>query len=329
MDEELNERYDKKTLEFIDYWFAKETQYELLTLLLEIEKINDVRMREFFELIFSSIIITKSGGVSLAFDLAHTRPHRAKVAISSKGIVLFGKEYQDKPTSRSKFLTKKLRSAHLEFRKRYKQNFRNLLIASRTEKPAIQFGDAENLPCDSNSIDLIVTSPPYASNAIDYMRAHKFSLVWFGFSIQKLGEKRKTYIGGEATTNFVYENLPPKSMSIVQRVSEKNEKKGQVLHRYYSEMNRVFRELHRVLKHGKAAIVVVGNSNLNGIDTETNLCLAEIGKVVGFDVPRIGVRRLDRNKRMLPASFGIKSNSQIQQRMHEEYLIGFYKPKNC
>lgn len=85
------------------------------------------------------------------------------------------------------------------------------------------------------------------------------------------------------------------------------------------------REMYRVVKPGKAAIVVVGNSMLRGIDTEIPTCLAEIGQSLGFEVPAIGIRHLDRNRRLMPAGAKIDRDSQIQQRMHEEYVIGFYK----
>ncbi|MDQ7051455.1 MAG: hypothetical protein Q9P14_00595 [candidate division KSB1 bacterium] len=84
--------------------------------------------------------------------------------------------------------------------------------------------------------------------------------------------------------------------------------------------------MYRVLKKQKVAIVVVGSSIMKGVDTETHECLKEIGSSIGFLVPHIGVRKLDRNKRMLPASKTVNPSSQIQQRMHEEYVIGFYKP---
>jgi hypothetical protein len=54
-----------------------------------------------------------------------------------------------------------------------------------------------------------------------------------------------------------------------------------------------------------------------------------VGEAVGFDVPALGVRRLDRDKRMMPASASGGSTSQIQQRMHEEFVIGFYKPEDA
>ncbi len=49
-------------------------------------------------------------------------------------------------------------------------------------------------------------------------------------------------------------------------------------------------------------------------------------KKIGFQVLRIGVRNLDRDRRMMPASLEVDRTSQIQQRMHQEYVIGFYKP---
>lgn len=325
----LLSRWDSKTKQFVDYWFAQEIQLELLALVLQISQIENEDIRIFFELAFSAIIITKSGGVSLALDLAHTRPHKAKVVYLKNGGILFGEELDERKLPRLKVLTKKLRSPIEEFEKRCIQNIEGLVNRnSNAIKPEIKFGNAQKLPLKDTSVDLIVTSPPYASNAIDYMRAHKFSLIWFGYQIDELSLKRKEYIGGEVMTNFNYEKLPDFTSVIVADISDLDAKRGKVLHRYYSEMTRTLREMYRVLKSGKAAIVVVGNSVMRGRDTETQNCLADIGRNIGFEVPKIGVRKLDRNKRMLPAGIETNTNSQIQQRMHEEYVIGFYKPEN-
>jgi len=339
----LEERWDSKTRSFVDYWFKRETQIELLALIIQIEHIEDVRLRTFFELAFSAIIITKSGGVSLAFDLAHTRPHRAKIVIDRSGEIVVGKDFVGKSSRRIKLLTKTLRSPLEEFEKRVQQNLKGLresksdriqpylegLLEPEPEKiePYIMFGNAQSLPLDDGSVDLIVTSPPYASNAIDYMRAHKFSLVWMGYSIDDLGQKRKEYIGGEAVTGFDFEELPARASRIVADLSSRDVKKGRVIHRYYSEVTRILHEMFRVLRPGRAAIVVVGSSIMKGRGIEIQVCLAEIGRKIGFKVPKIGVRRLDRNRRMMPVGSNLDLGSQIQQRIHKEYIIGFYKPE--
>ncbi len=326
LEKELAAKWDTSTHKFVEYWFAPETQIELQALARQIKRVENATIRAFLELAFSACIITKSGGVSLAFDLAHTRPHRAKVVYSQANGLILGAELADSDNPRVQFLTKTLRSPLQEFRKRLHQNLISLHeLRPDLPTPDLREGNAQSLPLADNSIDLIVTSPPYASNAIDYMRAHKFSLVWFDYPIDDLSDTRSGYIGGESTNDFEFEDMPAHTRTIISEIERIDAKKGRVLHRYYSEMTRVLREMRRVLKPGKASIVVVASSIMRGIDTETDKCLAEIGENVGFVIPQIGVRHLDRNKRMMPAGMKINRQSQIQQRMHEEYVIGFHK----
>ena len=320
---EIIHQFGPETIKFMDTWYLKPTQAELFALSQEILNIQDEKIRDFFVVAFSATIITKSGGVSLALDLGHTRPHRAKKVVDKNGNILIGETDQYYPRHSVKIM----RTVLPEFEKKCLANLGGLpSVNEHILEPEIKFGDSQNLPLADDSIDLIVTSPPYASNAIDYMRAHKFSLVWFGYPIEALSEKRKEYIGGESTTHFVFEELPAYSQSIVNKVQARDKKKAQVLHRYFSEMTRVLKEMHRVLKSQKSSIVVVGNSNIKGVNAEIPYCLAEIGQNIGFKVPIVGVRELNRDKRMLPVGSNINSESQIQQRMHEEYLIGFFKP---
>lgn len=310
---DLNSRFDPQTKRFVDYWFLNETQLELLALIQEIEKVSNPNFSRFFKIVFSSIIITKSGGISLAYDLAHTRPHRLKDKVP--------------------------RSATEEFQKRLNKNMKSISqLVWGTGQTDILCSDAQRLGLSDNSIDLIITSPPYASNAIDYMRAHKFSLVWLGYSINSLSRMRGKYLGGERISNFQMHELPDYPNEIVSKLSQKDAKKGNVLRRYYSEMSLCLSEMFRVLRPGKAAIVVVGSSIMREIDTETAKCLSEIGKTTGFDLIDIAQRRLDRNRRMMPARNALqseaggparennKAGTKIEERMHKEYIVGFLKP---
>lgn len=89
-------------------------------------------------------------------------------------------------------------------------------------------------------------------------------------------------------------------------------------------MSEAIKEMYRVLKHGTACVIIVASSVLSGLDVETHLCLAEIGQTHGFDLVHIGKRNIDRNKRMLPTSNN-KTHSKIEARMHNEYVLGFWK----
>ena len=170
-----------------------------------------------------------------------------------------------------------------------------------------------------------MTSPPYANNAIDYMRAHKFSLVWFGWKIADLTRIRAQYVGHDAISGLRCDGLPRQCEETLAKLADRDDRKALVLRRYFGEMTTVIWEMRRVLKRGRPAVIVVGSSKLRGLDVETHKGLAAIGEEAGFALAGIGSRLLDRDKRMMPARWGQIQQSQIEERMHKEYVIGLVK----
>jgi DNA modification methylase len=328
LEETLINKWDPKTMEFVNYWFGHETQLELMALLEQIQKLSNIDQRSFFLTAFSSIIITKSGGVSLALDLGHTRPHKAAHIVNKRGEQIYHGA-DNRETEVHAVMRKTIGSALDEFRHRVDKNLKGVLeLGISRQNVSLGFGDAQHLPIADNSVSLIVTSPPYASNAIDYMRAHKFSLTWLGYDIDNLAKRRKEYIGAESASENPMEVLPSLANEIVGKLEGLDKAKGTALRRYYSEMTRSLREMYRVLKSGRAAVIVVGSSINRGVNTETGECLAEIASSIGFEHPIMGIRQIDRNRRMMPVGLKPDLESQIQQRMHEETVIGLIKPNN-
>jgi DNA modification methylase len=303
VEKKFSQYFSGQTRAFVEYWFLPNTQRELMALTIAIQDVTDLPTRRFLELTFSSIIVTKSGGVSRARDLAHSRPH----------------------LDESKFSKNALDQFSLKLRK-------NLISLAQLKTNGtvamIIAGDARALPIGDEAIDLIVTSPPYA-NAIDYMRAHKFSLVWLGRSIPELSELRSKYIGSERIGHMPADSLPNRPQTIIQQLRQRDNKKASILLKYLNEMKAVLSEMYRVLRQNSPAIVVVGTSVMRGLDVQTHHCLADIAAERGFDVIKVVQRTLDRNKRMMPARFQKSRQSMIEQRMHEEYVIGLLKPEHA
>lgn len=181
------------------------------------------------------------------------------------------------------------------------------------------------LPIDTKSMDLIVTSPPYANNAIDYKRAHKFSLVWFGYNISYLKELRKKYLGSDSTSGELESDLPSLLQSMVKKLMRISRKKGEALKHYFLQMRTALSEMYRVLKPNRACVVVVAPSRLSGLEVKTHEYLAEIGESIGFELVHIASRTIHRDSRMLPKSH-FNNGSQIEARMHDEFVIGLWKP---
>ena len=317
LEKDLELRFDTKTAEFINYWFPLQQQLELLALIQRIEALPKGGTRNFLQVVFSSTIIAKSGGVSLARDLAHTRPHR---------------DTEKTPTSAFAAFAKNLERNVATFDKdKFSDTIMSLRLDgfSEAQKSAqlatIQPTSAADTGLPSASVDLIVTSPPYANNAIDYMRAHKFSLVWFGWKIADLSRIRAQYVGHDAISGLRGVGLPSQCEETLVKLAERDERKALVLRRYFEEMLGVIWEMRRVLKRGRPAVIVIGSSKLRGLDVETHKGIAAIGESIGFVLAEIGTRRLDRDKRMMPARWGRTRQSQIEERMHEEYVIGLVR----
>ena len=302
---------DPATREFLDYWFFPETQRELAALILSIREEPDNDLRNLLEVIFSSTIVTKSGGVSRARDLAHTRPHRVSDKVPRRPIPLFAN------------LIQRAAEAYAS------------IDPDAVGDCRITDGDARSLPLLDCSMDLIVTSPPYA-NALDYMRAHKFSLAWLGDPIPSLTELRREYIGSESAGSRATEapagQLPATIEAVVDRVGEADPAKSRVLRRYFADMSASISEMQRVLKPGSATVIVVGPSTMRGMLVPTHECLAELARHAGLDVAGVAPRNLDRDRRMMPArNAGGSSGADgaaagIERRMHTEYVIGAVKP---
>ncbi len=294
------DRLPDENKRFIDYWFVPQTQQELAALLLAMEREEEEKIRDFLQLVFSSVIITKSGGVSLARDLAHSRPHRDVRKTPKNALDQF----------RSRLLkgAKGLQELHVDH--------------SGIE---VKLGDCRRLPLVDESVHLIVTSPPYA-NAIDYVRAHKFSLVWLGQSLSFLTRLRGEYIGAEKVSGLPEVQLPEEALATVTALRCRDSRKAAILRKYFIDMHASIAEMLRVLQSKRAAVIVVGPSTMRGLNVETPVCLAEIAAALGFKVVGIKKRKLDRNRRMMPARFHNNGRSMIEQRMHEEYVIGLVKP---
>jgi DNA modification methylase len=119
----------------------------------------------------------------------------------------------------------------------------------------IEIGDARNINLPSNSVDGIITSPPY-SIALDYVENDAHSLKDLGYDIQKI---RDEFIGvrgiGKSRINL-----------------------------YNEDMEKVYNEMYRVLKPNKYAVIVIGNATYQGQEVKTVEFTIQYMENIGFEL---------------------------------------------
>jgi SAM-dependent methyltransferase len=294
---------DTDTRKFIRYWFDDYARRQLAALSAAIDRVHDDVTRDALWCGFSRLIITKSSGASLAMDLAHSRPHRAFTHAPVK------------PFNR--------------FISAVKTVVSNCPQAGSTPlgPPAIaKLGDARKLSIEGASIDLVLTSPPYL-NAIDYMRCSKFSLVWMGYSIEKLREIRGESVGAEASSEEALDaewvKVLIKQLGLKPRLSSRD---NALLARYVWDMGKAMAEVSRVLRGGGRAVYVVGDSTVRNTFIRNSAIVAEVASKHGLTLHSRQYRTLPKNRRYLPPPKPRGSADALDTRMRREVVLVFAKP---
>jgi DNA modification methylase len=292
---------DRDTRKFIRYWFDGYARRQLTSLAIAISGVRNRVLRSVLWCAFSRLIITKQAGASLAKDLAHSRPHKAFALAPIKPFANF-----------------------LAVVERVLENCIAAADRDTGPVPRIQLGDARRLNIQNDSIDLVLTSPPY-SNAIDYIRCSKFSLVWMGATEKALRDIRSLSIGSEIgqynPTTFATRVIA--RLRLAQRLPKRH---TAVLARFVEDMKASMQEVSRVLSPGGMAIYVIGENTKKGVYIRNSKIIVAIAREVGLVLHRVSTRALPPNRRYLPPPLRGSHVAALDGRIRREVILFFRKP---
>jgi hypothetical protein len=289
---------DDETGQFIRYWFDGYARRQLAALSMTVEKVKSEITRNALWCAFSRLIISKQSGASRAMDLSHSRPHRVFETAPEKPF--------------NKFLSAVER-----------------VIANGIDKnspdaghePNITMGDARELPLANNSVDLVLTSPPYL-NAIDYIRCSKFSLVWMGYKIADLRKVRTDSVGTEAGDDALDDDRYVRSIIDELRLRPKLDKRHErILGRYIHDMRGAIGEVGRVLAKTGKAVYVVGENTLRGTYIRTSTIVTKLAELAGLSMKERRRRALPANRRYMPPPSSAQGS--MDARMRREVVLSF------
>lgn len=162
----------------------------------------------------------------------------------------------------------------------------------------------------AGSVDLLVTSPPYLNN-YHYNRNTRPHLYWLGFAAtprdfkpleeQNFGKFWQT-VREEACVELDASITDPAIRSAVQQLREKRPEKGiyggngwaNYAASYFNDCYRFAQAAQYALKSKGTALVVIGNSIVQGMMIPTDQFLGAIAETVGLEVVEIHIPRATR-----------------------------------
>ncbi|MGA7220017.1 MAG: hypothetical protein WBX38_17005 [Candidatus Sulfotelmatobacter sp.] len=294
---------DEETCDFLRYWFDGYARRQLAALSSKIHSIRCDITRDALWCAFSRLIISKQSGASRAMDLSHSRPHRVFETAP------------EKPFNKFLDAVERVIANVIDKRKR-----------DRGPEPNIKLGDARELKLPDQSIDLVLTSPPYL-NAIDYVRCSKFSLVWMGHNVGDLRQVRSESVGTEsASESPIDDDREIRSIVDALHLRPKLEQRHErILGKYIQDMRTAISEVGRVLARRGKAVYVVGENTLRGTYIRTSLIVTKLAELAGLSMTERRIRILPANRRYMPPPSAGHTGGAIEARMRREIVLSFAK----
>lgn len=190
---------------------------------------------------------------------------------------------------------------------------------------------------DNNSVDLIITSPPYC-NRYDYTRTYALELAFNGVDDHQIKDLRQTLLSATVENKCKFRFLLDHYTSIGKRSiffdvvenfrnfgalnetlggleyhrNELNNKNiPNMVANYFFEMNIVIYELSRLLKPGGKVVMVNDNVRYNGDEIQVDLLLSELASKVGLETDVIWV--LERGKGNSSQQMGVHGRQELRK----------------
>lgn len=238
----------------IDYWFPEKQKHDLALILGRIMAVNDEDVQAFLLCSFSNIL----KGCS-RWMMKSVKPTIDKHKVPA-------------PPYQSFLLqTKRMIKRNEEFWSAIRNQEIDCTVDGR---------DARNLALANDSARLVVTSPPYVTS-YEYADLHQLTGLWLGY-VDSLKEFRAKFIGSIQKEDGELDLYSSIAKETVKELRDKDRREATGAERYFFEMQQCFEEMHRVLKKGGRAAIVIGDTDLKKVKIRNGEVFIETMEHIGF-----------------------------------------------
>ncbi|MGD9730834.1 MAG: DNA methyltransferase [Desulfamplus sp.] len=281
----------------IDFWFKEEVKLALASIKQFINNIKDPRVKKFFLVAFSETVRESSFTRNSEFKL-YRMPE---------------KQREDFNPDVFKIINSKLARNRMGL-KFYMEKNKN-----DAKTKIYDFNSSEKIEkIEEESIDIVVTSPPYGDSrtTVAYGQFSRLSNQWL--DVENASQIDNQLMGGKA------KNIKKIGIDIidktVERVERKDEKRAKDIYSFYEDYAKSIANVSKVIKQGGYACYVVGNRRVKDIALPTD----EITKCLflerGFKYLNTFIRNIP-NKRMPSKNSPTNQIGKKITTMNNEYIV--------
>lgn len=231
---------------------------------------------------------------------------------------------QRDPTKKS---TDILEAFSFQFEMMFKANEESRNNFKSISKCNIQTKNFLDFSSKSSFVDLVITSPPYVTS-YEYADLHQLSTLWLGYT-NNYQSLRKGTIG----SLYHYENIDKSINSIpklgketYEKMNEVDRRKAKSIGKYFIDINKAVKNIYSMINDNGAAIIVIGNTEYNGLKIDNAKYLVHSMIKEGFKDIEIMKRKIS-SKILSPYrdKHGKFSNNPNDKKVYSHEFIIFGK----
>ena len=288
----------------IDFWFNQSAQQKLVIIKSFIDNIKQRDIKQFFLTAFSETIressLTKKGEFKLV-----RMPEEKREKFNPDCFYIFLSKLSRNKQGLLEFSKAKLNGATSEI------------------KAFNTINEIPNSEMEDDSIDIVLTSPPYGDSrtTVAYGQYSRLSNQWMG--IEEANQVDNMLMGGNRKTKGKVENSATLNYTI-NKIAKQDEKRANEVVSFFVDYKKSIDNVSKKLKSKKYACYVVGNRTVKGVQIPMDQITKEFYEANNFTHVETIIRNIP-NKRMPSKNSPSNISGKKSTTMKREYIVVMQK----
>jgi len=293
---------EKPDFKNIDFWFKKKAIIQLAKIKKSILTIKNKDIRNYFLVSFSETARIASNTKNGEYKLV--RMKKEKLENYNPDILgIFKKKTETNIKGMTDFYGK----------------------ADKNIWTKIIYGDSsKDNGIKENSIDCIITSPPYGDSrtTVAYGQFSRLSAQWIDIfeDPNKASGVDNELLGGKATKTLLHTLNSSYLKDSLEKIAKKDEKRAKDVLSFYIGLNDCLKQAYKILKPKKYFCLVIGNRLVKQVRIPTDFIIAELGENIGFTCEDVFVRNIP-GKRMPIKNSPTNIVGELEETMTKESIV--------
>jgi SOS regulatory protein LexA len=297
-----NIKTEKPEFKNLEFWFKDKVILELAKIKKAIKGIKNKKIQDFFLVAFSETVRKSSNTKNGEFKLVRIKKDDLK-KYNPNILGIFKQKVETNIKGMEKF-----------YRDVDKKTWAKIILGDSSKHNDIE----------ENSIDFIITSPPYGDSrtTVAYGQFSRLSAQWidiFDNPNNASGVDNKL-LGGKATKSLTHSLSSNYLSESLNQIAKKDEKRAKDVLSFYIGLNECLTLAYKILKHKKYFCVVIGNRLVKQVRIPTDFIIAELAQKIGFTCEDIFVRNIP-CKRMPIKNSPTNIAGELEKTMTKESIV--------